>query len=141
MTELRTFTPGKMETTTVLVLLLIGLMAGALSGFVGIGGGIVIVPALMLTLGLTQHQAQGTSLFVLMMPVVALAVLNYWKEGNVNWKYGIIIASAFLVGGYLGSKLSLRISPSIVKIVFGLFMAYLSFRLIISGYTSLTNES
>ena len=116
-------------------------MAGALSGFVGVGGGIIIVPALMLALGLTQHQAQGTSLFVLMMPVVGLAVMNYWKEGNVNWKYGLIIASAFVVGGFIGSKLSLRLSPSLVKIIFGVLMAYLSFRLIISGYTSMTNES
>ena len=132
---------NNMTSTTILILLGIGLMAGILSGFVGIGGGVVIVPALMLTLGLTQHQAQGTSLFVLMMPVVLLAVLNYWKAGNVNWKFGLIIAIAFVVGGYIGSKLSLRMSPAVVKLVFGILMAYLSFRLILSGYNSLSNES
>jgi uncharacterized membrane protein YfcA len=130
-----------MSTTTILILLLIGLLAGILSGFVGIGGGVVIVPALMMTLGLTQHQAQGTSLFVLMMPVVFLAVMNYWKAGNVNWKFGVTIAVAFVIGGYIGSKLSLRLSPAVVKMVFGLLMAYLSFRLILSGYNSLGNES
>lgn len=130
-----------MSTTTIIILLGIGLISGILSGFVGIGGGIIIVPALMLTLGLTQHQAQGTSLFVLMMPVVILAVLNYWKSGNVNWKYGLFIAVAFVAGGYIGSKLSLKLSPAVVKLVFGLIMAYLSIRLIMSGYNSISNES
>jgi uncharacterized membrane protein YfcA len=130
-----------MSSSTILILLVIGLFAGMLSGFVGVGGGVVIVPALMLTLGLSQHEAQGTSLFVLMMPVVFLAVMNYWKSGNVNWKFGLIIAVSFVVGGFIGSKLSLRLSPSIVKMVFGVLMAYLSIRLIMSGYNSLSNES
>jgi hypothetical protein len=130
-----------MPGSTVLILLLIGLMAGALSGFVGVGGGVVIVPALMLTLGLSQHQAQGTSLFVLLMPVVALAVWNYWQSGNVNWKYGLIIAIAFVAGGYIGSRLSLRLSPAVVKIVFGVLMAYLSIRLIMSGVATYHHES
>ncbi|MFM7683366.1 MAG: sulfite exporter TauE/SafE family protein, partial [Bacteroidota bacterium] len=119
-----------------------GLFAGILSGFVGVGGGVIIVPALVFFLGLTQHEAQGTSLFVLMMPVVALAVLNYWKAGNINWKFALIIATTFLVGGFIGSKLSLRLSPGLVKLIFGIFMAYVSFKLIVSGYTSInSNES
>ena len=127
---------------TILILSIIGLFAGILSGFVGVGGGVIIVPALVFFLGLTQHEAQGTSLFVLMMPVVALAVLNYWKAGNVNWKFALIIATTFLVGGFIGSKLSLRLSPGLVKLIFGIFMAYVSFKLIVSGYTSLnSNES
>jgi uncharacterized membrane protein YfcA len=131
-----------MTIQTILLLSLIGLFAGILSGFVGVGGGVIIVPALVFFLGLTQHEAQGTSLFVLMMPVVALAVLNYWKAGNVNWKFALIIAITFLVGGFIGSKLSLRLSPGLVKLIFGIFMAYVSFKLIISGYTSInSNES
>ena len=127
---------------TILILSIIGLFAGILSGFVGVGGGVIIVPALVFFLGLTQHEAQGTSLFVLMMPVVALAVLNYWKAGNVNWKFALIIATTFLVGGFIGSKLSLRLSPGLVKLIFGIFMAYVSFKLIVSGYTSInSNES
>ena len=127
---------------TILILSIIGLFAGILSGFVGVGGGVIIVPALVFFLGLTQHEAQGTSLFVLMMPVVALAVLNYWKAGNVNWKFALIIATTFLVGGFIGSKLSLRLSPGLVKLIFGIFMAYVSFKLIVSGYTSMnSNES
>ena len=131
-----------MTLQTILILSIIGLFAGILSGFVGVGGGVIIVPALVFFLGLTQHEAQGTSLFVLMMPVVALAVLNYWKAGNVNWKYALIIATTFLVGGFIGSKLSLRLSPGLVKLIFGIFMAYVSFKLIVSGYTSInSNES
>ncbi|MBM3186793.1 MAG: sulfite exporter TauE/SafE family protein [Bacteroidetes bacterium] len=131
-----------MTLQTIFILSIIGLFAGILSGFVGVGGGVIIVPALVFFLGLTQHEAQGTSLFVLMMPVVALAVLNYWKAGNVNWRFGLIIASTFLVGGFIGSKLSLRLSPGLVKLIFGIFMAYVSFKLIFSGYTSInSNES
>lgn len=124
----------------VVVLVGIGLIAGLLSGFVGVGGGIVIVPGLVYALGFTQHQAQGTSLFVLAMPVVALAVLNYAKSGNVHWKFGIIIASTFVIGGYLGSKLSLKLPESWVKISFGLIMAYVSFKLLISGFQTLTQH-
>lgn len=122
-----------MTNTTLLILLSIGLGAGMLSGFVGIGGGVIIVPALVFLLGLSQHEAQGTSLFVLVMPVVFLALTNYWKTGNVNWKYGLIIALAFVIGGFFGSKLSLKLSPQFVKLAFGLIMAYVSFQLIFSS--------
>jgi uncharacterized membrane protein YfcA len=131
-----------MTTQTILILVVIGLLAGMLSGFVGVGGGIIIVPALVYMLGFSQHQAQGTSLFVLSIPVVILATMNYWKTGNVNWKFGLIIALTFVLGGYIGSKLSLKISPGIVKFLFGILMAYVSFRLIFSGYQSISsNES
>lgn len=129
-----------MTSSTIIVLILIGFFAGILSGFVGVGGGIIIVPALVFFLGLTQHQAQGTSLFILAMPVVILAVLNYWKSGNVNWKFGLIIASTFVIGGFVGSRLSLKLSPGIVKLVFGIIMAYVSFKLISTGIQSLHNE-
>lgn len=111
-----------------------------LSGFVGVGGGVIIVPALVFFLGLSQHNAQGTSLFILLLPVGILAVMNYWKADQVNWKYGIIVSIAFVLGGYLGSKLSLKMSPHLVKFVFGLFMVVVSAKLIYSGYIGLTNE-
>ena len=130
-----------MSTTTILILVLIGLFAGILSGFVGVGGVVLIVPALVFFLGLSQHEAQGTSLFVLAMPVVILAVLNYAKSNNVNWTYGAVIATTFVIGGYFGSKLSLKLSPGLVKFVFGLIMAYVSIRLVISGFNSFSNES
>ncbi len=129
-----------MTPQTIFMLVSIGLFAGLLSGFVGVGGGIIIVPALVFFLGLTQHQAQGTSLFVLMLPVVSFAVLNYWKSGNVKWEYGLVIAMTFIVGAFLGSKLSLKISPGLVQLLFGILMAYISFRMILSGYTSISSD-
>ncbi|MFM7566195.1 MAG: sulfite exporter TauE/SafE family protein [Flavobacteriales bacterium] len=129
-----------MSLQEILSLVCIGIVAGILSGFVGVGGGIVIVPALVYAMGFTQHQAQGTSLFVLAMPVVLLAVMNYAKTGNVNWKFGLVIAGAFIVGGYVGSKLSLRLPAHWVKITFGLIMAYVSFKLLLSGFQTLNQH-
>lgn len=123
-----------MSLQTILILGIIGIAAGLLSGLVGVGGGVVIVPALVFVLGLTQHQAQGTSLFVLSLPVLLLAVYNYWSSGNVNWRYGLLIASTFIIGAFLGSKLSLKLPVHWVKLIFGLFMAYVSFQLIVAGY-------
>lgn len=129
-----------MTLQTILILVVIGISAGILSGFVGVGGGVIIVPALVFFLGLTQHQAQGTSLFILLLPVGILAVMNYAKSSNINWSYGIVIALTFVVGGYIGSKLSLKLSPAYVKFIFGIIMAIVSFKLIMSGYTAISNE-
>jgi uncharacterized protein len=129
-----------MSLQTILLLTLIGLAAGMLSGMVGIGGGVVIVPALVFLLGLSQHQAQGTSLFILSLPVLLLAVMNYWRGGNVNWRFGLVIASTFVLGAFLGSKLTLRLPESWVKLIFGLLMAYVSFQLILAGYTGIQKD-
>jgi hypothetical protein len=129
-----------MPTQTIIILVSIGLLAGILSGFVGVGGGVIIVPTLIYFLGMSQYGAQGTSLFVLLLPVGILAVNNYWKTDNINWKFGVIIALTFVVGGYIGSKLSLKISPDLVKIVFGIIMAYVSFKFMVSGYNGLSND-
>jgi uncharacterized membrane protein YfcA len=126
-----------MTTQTIIILVLIGISAGILSGFVGIGGGIVIVPALIYFLNFSQHEAQGTSLFVLVLPVVFLAMMNYWKTDNVNWKFGLVIASTFIIGGFVGSKLALKLSPGLVKLIFGIIMAYMSYKMIVSGYNSI----
>ena len=85
----------------ILALIIIGIAAGVLSGMFGVGGGIIIVPALVFFLGMTQHQAQGTSLFILSLPVLLLAVFNYWRTGNVNWRFGLVIASTFIIGAFL----------------------------------------
>jgi uncharacterized membrane protein YfcA len=129
-----------MSSQTIIILILIGIFAGMISGFIGVGGGIVIVPALVYFLGLTQHQAQGTSLLLMLPPIGILAVYNYHKAGNINWWYGGVIALAFVVGGYFGSKISLKLSPGIVKFVFGILMAYVSFKLITSGFNSISND-
>jgi uncharacterized membrane protein YfcA len=130
-----------MDTQTILILVIIGITAGILSGFVGVGGGVVIVPALMYALSMSQYEAQGTSLFVLLLPVGILAVMNYWKSGNINWQFGTIIAITFVVGGFIGSKLALKISPNLVKLIFGLIMLYVSMRMIMAGVNGIRNEA
>ena len=130
-----------MSIQTILILCFTGIAAGLLSGLVGIGGGVVIVPALVFFLGLSQHQAQGTSLFILSLPVLVLAVYNYWSSGNVNWRYGLIIASTFILGAFLGSKLSLKIPEYWVKLIFGLFMAYVSIQLILAGFQGIRQNN
>lgn len=122
------------------ILVIIGLAAGILSGLIGVGGGIIIVPALVFFLGLTQKEASGTSLFILSMPVVMLGVMNYWKAGQVNWKYGLIIAGTFLIGGYVGSKFAAKINPAVIKVIFGVIMLYVAFVMIRSGILTWKDE-
>ena len=130
-----------MESQTLLILIGIGILAGVLSGFVGVGGGIIIVPALIYVLGMTQLQAQGTSLFILLLPVGVLAVYNYYKSDQINWKFGIVVSLAFVLGGYFGSKFALKINPSVVRIIFGVIMAIVSIKMITSGINTLSNEN
>ncbi|MBL0128986.1 MAG: sulfite exporter TauE/SafE family protein [Flavobacteriales bacterium] len=120
-----------MDLQTVGILIIIGLLAGILSGFVGVGGGIIMVPAMIWLLGYDQHQAQGTSLAVLMFPVVLLAVRNYWKQGMIDWKIVIVIAVAFVAGGYFGSKGALALPADTVKRVFGVIMLFVAIKLIL----------
>lgn len=117
--------------TTTLILLCVGLMAGILSGMVGVGGGIIIVPALVYFLSMSQHEAQGTSLSVLLLPVGIFAVFNYYKAGYVDVKSTLIIASTFLIGGYIGSKVSIAIDQNVVKKVFGVFLLLVAFKMIL----------
>ena len=119
-----------MAPITIALLLLIGLAAGMLSGFVGIGGGIVMVPALVWLIGYSQHQAQGTSLGVLVLPVVFLAAWNYHRHTPLDMKAVAVIAVAFVVGGYMGSKLSLSLPAEAVKKAFGVLMLVVSLKLI-----------
>lgn len=120
----------QLNMTTILILLCIGLLAGTLSGMVGIGGGIVIVPALVFFMGMSQHEAQGTSLAVLLLPVGILAVYYYYNAGYVDIKPSLIIALSFVVGGFVGSKIAISIDQNILKKVFGVFMLLLSIKMI-----------
>lgn len=96
----------------------------------GVGGGVIIVPALVYFLAMTQHEAQGTSLALMLLPIGILAVMNYHKSGAINWKAGLIIAVAFVVGGYFGSKLSLNISEVRLKQAFGVLMIAVAVKMI-----------
>lgn len=120
----------KMSLSTILILLIIGLAAGILSGLVGVGGGILMVPMFVFMLGMTQHNAQGMSLAVMLPPVTFLAVYNYHKAGEVDWRMAIIASALFFVGGYLGSKMALRIDQLLLKRIFGIMMLVVAIKLI-----------
>jgi uncharacterized membrane protein YfcA len=119
-----------MDTGTVITLILIGLMAGTLSGLIGIGGGVVIVPCLIFFLGFSQFEAQGTSLGLLLLPVGILAVLNFYKAGYIDLRVVAIMCLAFVAGGYLGSKLALSLPQQTVKKIFAIILFYTAFRMI-----------
>ena len=121
-----------MNITLLLSLIVIGFLAGILSGFMGVGGGVVMIPLMMLLLGYSQHQAQGTSLAVLAVPVTFLAAYNYYQEGYVNWRYAIVIALAFVVGGFLGSKWAVQINQALLKKIFGVVLLVAAIKLFFS---------
>ncbi|MCX6205811.1 MAG: sulfite exporter TauE/SafE family protein [Bacteroidetes bacterium] len=119
-----------MTTATILLLLLVGLIAGILSGLVGVGGGIIMVPALVLFLGFTQKHAQGTSLGIMLLPVGILAVMQYYKQGYINFNTVFIMSAAFVVGGFLGSKLALNLSDDKMKKVFAIVLLLVSLKML-----------
>jgi len=121
---------SNMTTELVITLLIIGLAAGILSGLVGVGGGLIVVPALIFFLGYSQHQAQGTSLGLLLLPVGILAVINYYNKGQVDIKVVAVMGIAFVLGGWLGSKMALRLPADTVKKIFAVFLFYSAFKLL-----------
>ena len=119
-----------MSTETILLLIIVGLAAGIMSGMVGVGGGIIVVPALVFFLGFSQHEAQGTSLGLLLLPVGILAVLNYYNKGYIDIRVVLIMSFAFILGGWLGSKLSLALPQEIVKKIFAVVLLYTAIRML-----------
>lgn len=120
-----------MTFSTILFLCVIGVCAGVLSGLVGVGGGIIMVPMFAILLGVSQHQAQGLSLAVMLPPVTSIAVYNYYKAGGeVDWKLAIITSLFFMIGGYFGSKFALQIDQKILKKIFGGLMLLIALKFI-----------
>ncbi len=126
----------KMSMTSILLLVLIGLVAGGLGGMIGLGGGIILIPALILIMKLDQQTAQGTSIAVMLPPIGLFAVYNYYKAGYVNIKYAMIIASAFMIGGYFGSMLALKLSPDLMRKVFSVVLVVIAVKMFFSGRTA-----
>lgn len=117
-----------MSTGLIIAVLLTGLVAGFISSMLGIGGGIVIVPALVLIFGMSQKMAQGTSLAVLSLPVAFIAAYNYHKAGYTDWKIALMMVVTFVIGGYLGSKLVVGLDMTIVKKLFAVLMLVLAIK-------------
>lgn len=110
--------------------LLIGAVAGILSGLFGIGGGIIIIPALVFLKGFSQIQAQGTSLVAMLPPVGILAFLQYYKNGNVNIRAGIIICIAMIICARFGGQLANHIPINIMKKAFGVFVIVVGIKIV-----------
>ena len=119
-----------MNAETVALLLVIGFTAGVLSGLVGIGGGIVVVPALVFFLGFSQQEAQGTSLGLLLLPIGILAVINYYNKGFIDVRVVAIMCLAFVIGGWVGSKIALQLSETLVKRIFAIVLFYTAFKML-----------
>ncbi len=129
-----------MTAATIVLLIMIGLLAGFLSGLIGIGGGIIIVPALILLLGFSQKLAQGTSLGILLLPVGILAVMQYYKQGYLNVNYVLIVACAFVIGGLFGSKLALSLSDAKMKKIFAVILMILAIKMLFFDKSNPTEQ-
>lgn len=115
-----------------LILIGIGILTGFMAGMLGIGGAIIMIPAMVFFLGFSQQTAQGTSLAVMLPPIGIIAAYNYYKAGEVNFKFALILAVAFLFGSYFGSKLALTIPQALLKKVFGVLLLVVAFRMLLS---------
>ncbi|HTY35768.1 MAG TPA: sulfite exporter TauE/SafE family protein [Bacteroidota bacterium] len=111
--------------------ILLGLVAGALSGLIGIGGGIIIVPALVFLFGMTQHHAQGTTLALLIPPIGLLAALTYYKAGYVDVRVAVLIAIGFFAGSYLGAKISTGVTDAALGRIFGVALILIGIKMVL----------
>jgi len=121
-----------MSISHLIILIIIGILSGILAGVFGIGGAIIVIPALVFIIGLSQHEAQGTSLAFMLPPVGILATWNYWKAGQVNWKIALILSITFVVGAYFGSRFSINISDKMLRRIFGVLLMVVAVKMIVS---------
>ncbi len=133
-----------MDISTILIIMAIGLFAGLASGFIGIGGGIIVVPALMYFLGYSQLSAQGMSTAFMLPPIGIAAFFVYYNNGNVTKSmipYILIMSVLFVIGAYLGSKFALKVPVKLIKLIFGLLMLYVAITMVVSGWGYFTDKS
>ncbi len=121
-----------MSTSMVLILIVIGIITGIMAGMLGIGGAVIMIPALVYLLGISQQTAQGTSLAVMLPPIGIIAAYNYYKAGHANIKFAIILAVFFIVGSYFGSKLALNIPQNALKKIFGVLLLLVAAKMLLS---------
>ena len=122
----------KMSISMLLILIVIGIITGVMAGMLGIGGAIIMIPALVLFMGISQQTAQGTSLAVMLPPIGILAAYNYYKAGQVNIKFAIVLAVFFLVGSYFGSKMALTLPQPLLKKIFGVLLLLVAAKMLLS---------
>lgn len=119
-----------MDIQIILIIILVGVAAGILGGLVGVGGGIIIVPALVYFIGMSQKSAQGTSLGLIILPVGILGVLQYYKQGHIDFKVVGILSIGFLAGSYFGSKIALSLPQETVKKIFAILMVIIAVKML-----------
>jgi uncharacterized protein len=112
------------------IVLALGLAAGILGGFVGVGGGVLIVPVLVLLLGFDQHLAVGTSLGALLPPVGILGAYEYYKHGHLNITYALLLGMGLLLGGYIGAVYAVGMSGLTLRRIFAIFLLLTSLRML-----------
>jgi len=121
-----------MTPIVLLFLALIGLIVGFFTGIFGIGGGLLLIPALVFFLDINQQTAQGTSIAMMLLPVGLFAFMNYYRAGHVNINYAIVLAITFMFGSFFGSKISLSLSEIVMKKIFGIVVALIALKIIFS---------
>jgi|SRR6056297_866523 len=119
-----------MRMNEIILLLIVGLLAGFVGGMMGVGGGVVVIPALVFIMGFSQHQAQGTALAFMLPPIGLMAAWNYYKAGYVNVKYALLLMVAFVVGAWVGSMISVQLPEKVLKKIFGVMLLYVAYRMI-----------
>ena len=121
-----------MSTSMLLMIIGIGIVTGFTAGMLGIGGAIIMIPALVFFMGFSQQMAQGTSLAVMLPPIGIIAAYNYYKAGEVNFKIALILAVAFLLGSYFGSKTALVMPQNVLKKIFGVLLILVAVKMLFS---------
>ena len=118
---------------TITLIAALGLFTGVVSGLLGIGGAVVVIPILIFLFGFDQHLAQGTTLAMMLPPVTFLAVMQYHKAGDINWKTALILSAGFFIGGLIGSKIAINIDAATLKKMFGIMLLVISLKMIFSN--------
>jgi uncharacterized membrane protein YfcA len=122
----------KMSTSMLLMIIGIGIVTGIMAGMLGIGGAVIMIPALVFLLGFSQHMAQGTSLAVMLPPIGIIAAYNYYKAGHVDMRFALILAVTFLIGSYFGSKLAVTMPQVVLKKIFGVLLLLVAAKMLLT---------
>ena len=123
-----------MNVYTLLILLLIGLLSGAVGGILGLSGGVILIPSLIYFVGLSQHEAIGTSLAVMLPPIGLFAAFNYYKAGQVNIKYALILAVAFMIGSYFTSRIAINLPENTIRKMFSILLMIIALKMFFQGH-------
>ena len=120
-----------MNPYTFIGLLILGMVAGYFSGLIGIGGGVIIVPALVILFGFSQHTAQGTTLALLVPPIGILAAYSYYQKGFVDVRCAVLICIGFIIGGFIGGKMAIGLSENVMKTIFAIILILIGIKMLV----------